>query len=165
MVWYWSWSIQSVRYPHHWEGWSPTSHVLDGSRSRLHLYRPRWSLQHRRVRQQSCSGYLSTMPVPLQYLVLDRMVGDDLVRAQPHDISCDLISTSCDRFQRNFDFFLLIFRLYPAEVTPLRIRAPANALSTATNWLFNFFGSGAAPYSKEMKLIYIGRHGYRTYVR
>lgn len=30
--------------------------------------------------------------------------------------------------------------LYPAEVTPLRIRAPANALSTATNWLFNFFG-------------------------
>lgn len=28
--------------------------------------------------------------------------------------------------------------LYPAEVTPLRIRAPANALSTATNWLGNF---------------------------
>lgn len=31
--------------------------------------------------------------------------------------------------------------LYPAEVTPLRIRAPANALSTASNWLFNFFAS------------------------
>jgi hypothetical protein len=31
--------------------------------------------------------------------------------------------------------------LYPAEVTPLRIRAAANALSTATNWLFNFFGT------------------------
>lgn len=30
-------------------------------------------------------------------------------------------------------------RLYPAEVTPLKIRAPANALSTASNWLFNFF--------------------------
>ena len=40
--------------------------------------------------------------------------------------------------------------LYPAEVTPLRIRAPANALSTASSesaprpelipdWLFNFF--------------------------
>jgi hypothetical protein len=29
--------------------------------------------------------------------------------------------------------------LYPAEVTPIRIRAPANALSTASNWLFNFF--------------------------
>ncbi|WRT63908.1 uncharacterized protein IL334_000834 [Kwoniella shivajii] len=28
--------------------------------------------------------------------------------------------------------------LYPAEVTPLRIRAPANALSTASNWIFNF---------------------------
>lgn len=28
--------------------------------------------------------------------------------------------------------------LYPAEVTPLRIRAPANAISTASNWLFNF---------------------------
>ena len=33
--------------------------------------------------------------------------------------------------------------LYPAEVTPLRIRAPANALSTATNWIFNFFVSGS----------------------
>jgi len=29
--------------------------------------------------------------------------------------------------------------LYPAEVTPLRVRAPANALSTATNWIGNFF--------------------------
>lgn len=29
--------------------------------------------------------------------------------------------------------------LYPAEVTPLRIRAQANALSTASNWIFNFF--------------------------
>ncbi|KAK4689328.1 vacuolar iron transporter family protein, partial [Tremellales sp. Uapishka_1] len=28
--------------------------------------------------------------------------------------------------------------LYPAEVTPLGIRAPANALSTASNWIFNF---------------------------
>lgn len=28
--------------------------------------------------------------------------------------------------------------LYPAEVTPLRIRAPANALSTASNWIWNF---------------------------
>ena len=31
--------------------------------------------------------------------------------------------------------------LYPAEVTPLRIRAPANALSTASNWIFNFMVS------------------------
>ena len=28
--------------------------------------------------------------------------------------------------------------LYPAEIVPLRIRAPANALSTSANWLFNF---------------------------
>ncbi|ODN88840.1 sugar transporter [Cryptococcus wingfieldii CBS 7118] len=34
--------------------------------------------------------------------------------------------------------FLGITWLYPAEVTPLRIRAPANALSTASNWIFNF---------------------------
>lgn len=31
--------------------------------------------------------------------------------------------------------------LYPAEITPLRIRAPANALSTASNWIFNFMVS------------------------
>ncbi|GBE83001.1 Sugar transporter STL1 [Sparassis crispa] len=28
--------------------------------------------------------------------------------------------------------------LYPAEIAGLRIRAPANALSTASNWVFNF---------------------------
>ncbi|XTI96141.1 sugar transporter STL1 [Cenococcum geophilum] len=28
--------------------------------------------------------------------------------------------------------------LYPAEVTPLSIRAPANAISTTANWIFNF---------------------------
>lgn len=28
--------------------------------------------------------------------------------------------------------------LYPAEITPLRIRAPANALSTSSNWIWNF---------------------------
>jgi len=28
--------------------------------------------------------------------------------------------------------------LYPAEIVGLRIRAPANALSTASNWVFNF---------------------------
>lgn len=28
--------------------------------------------------------------------------------------------------------------LYPAEINPLRIRAKANAVSTCTNWLFNF---------------------------
>ncbi|KAF5003775.1 hypothetical protein FDECE_9705 [Fusarium decemcellulare] len=28
--------------------------------------------------------------------------------------------------------------LYPAEITPLRIRAPANALSTSSNWIWNW---------------------------
>ena len=27
--------------------------------------------------------------------------------------------------------------LYPAEITPLSIRAPANAISTTANWIFN----------------------------
>ena len=40
--------------------------------------------------------------------------------------------------------------LYPAEVTPLRIRAPANALSTATNWLFKFFVSKRAMSHSEL---------------
>ncbi len=31
--------------------------------------------------------------------------------------------------------------LYPAEITPLRTRAPANALSTSANWIFNFMVS------------------------
>jgi len=31
-----------------------------------------------------------------------------------------------------------ISRLYPAEITPLDIRAPANAISTTANWIFNF---------------------------
>lgn len=34
--------------------------------------------------------------------------------------------------------FLGMTWLYPAEITPLRIRAPANALSTSSNWIFNF---------------------------
>lgn len=28
--------------------------------------------------------------------------------------------------------------LYPAEITPLDIRAPANAVATTANWIFNF---------------------------
>lgn len=33
--------------------------------------------------------------------------------------------------------------LYPAEITPLRTRAPANALSTSSNWIFNFLVSNS----------------------
>lgn len=31
--------------------------------------------------------------------------------------------------------------LYPAEIVPLRIRAPTNALATSGNWIFNFVRS------------------------
>lgn len=39
--------------------------------------------------------------------------------------------------------------LYPAEITPLRTRAPANALSTASNWAFNFLVVMITPVSFE----------------
>ena len=32
----------------------------------------------------------------------------------------------------------LFDRQYPAEITPLSIRAAANGISTASNWTFNF---------------------------
>jgi MFS family permease len=35
--------------------------------------------------------------------------------------------------------------LYPAEIVPLRIRAPTNALSTSANWIFNFMGMILVP--------------------
>lgn len=34
--------------------------------------------------------------------------------------------------------------LYPAEIVGLRIRAPANALSTASNWVRNTFAYGGS---------------------
>ncbi|KAL2045291.1 hypothetical protein N7G274_002374 [Stereocaulon virgatum] len=37
--------------------------------------------------------------------------------------------------------------LYPAEIVPLRIRAPANALSTSANWAFNFMVVMVTPIS------------------
>ena len=35
--------------------------------------------------------------------------------------------------------------LYPSEIVPLRIRAPANALSTSANWIFNLCVSSPPP--------------------
>ena len=46
--------------------------------------------------------------------------------------------------------------LYPAEITPLRIRAPANALSTSSNWIFNFLVVMITPVS-------FTNIGYQTY--
>ncbi|KAE8452654.1 hypothetical protein EG329_013913 [Mollisiaceae sp. DMI_Dod_QoI] len=47
--------------------------------------------------------------------------------------------------------------LYPAEIVPLRIRAPANALSTSGNWLFNFMVVMITP-------VAFNSIGYQTYI-
>ena len=47
--------------------------------------------------------------------------------------------------------------LYPAEILPLRIRAPANALSTSANWIFNFMVVMITP-------IAFNNIGYKTYI-
>jgi len=47
--------------------------------------------------------------------------------------------------------------LYSAEIVPLRIRGPANALSTATNWLCNFWVVLITPIAFEAI-------GYTTYI-
>jgi sugar porter (SP) family MFS transporter len=47
--------------------------------------------------------------------------------------------------------------LYPAEIVPLRIRAPANALATSANWIFNFLVVMITP-------IAFNNIGYQTYI-
>ncbi|KAL2002547.1 hypothetical protein VTN02DRAFT_6534 [Thermoascus thermophilus] len=47
--------------------------------------------------------------------------------------------------------------LYPAEIVPLRIRAPANALSTSANWAFNFMVVMITP-------VAFSSIKYRTYI-
>jgi hypothetical protein len=47
--------------------------------------------------------------------------------------------------------------LYPPEITPIRIRAPASAIATSSNWLFNFLIVMITPVA--FKSI-----GYKTYV-
>ena len=47
--------------------------------------------------------------------------------------------------------------LYPAEIVPLRIRAPANALATSANWLFNFMVVMITP-------VAFNNIGYQTYI-
>lgn len=47
--------------------------------------------------------------------------------------------------------------LYPAEIVPLRIRAPANALATSSNWIFNFMVVMITPVAFE-------NIGYKTYI-
>ncbi|KAJ4386431.1 hypothetical protein N0V93_009327 [Gnomoniopsis smithogilvyi] len=47
--------------------------------------------------------------------------------------------------------------LYPAEITPLAIRAPANAISTTANWIFNFLVVMVTPPA-------FANIGYQTYI-
>jgi len=47
--------------------------------------------------------------------------------------------------------------LYPAEITPLSIRAPANAISTTGNWIWNFMVVMVTP-------VAFNSIGYKTYV-
>lgn len=47
--------------------------------------------------------------------------------------------------------------LYPAEIVPLRIRAPTNALATSANWIFNFMVVMITP-------VAFGNIGYQTYI-
>lgn len=47
--------------------------------------------------------------------------------------------------------------LYPAEITPLNIRAPANAISTTANWIFNFMVVMVTPPA-------FANIGYQTYI-
>lgn len=47
--------------------------------------------------------------------------------------------------------------LYPAEIVPLRIRAPANALATSGNWIWNFMVVMITP-------VAFANIGYQTYI-
>lgn len=47
--------------------------------------------------------------------------------------------------------------LYPAEIVPLRIRAPANGISTSANWIWNFMVVMITP-------VAFNSIGYQTYI-
>ena len=47
--------------------------------------------------------------------------------------------------------------LYPAEIVPLRIRAPVNGLSTSASWIFNFLVVMITP-------VAFSSIGYQTYI-
>ncbi|KAJ5081282.1 hypothetical protein NUU61_009546 [Penicillium alfredii] len=47
--------------------------------------------------------------------------------------------------------------LYPAEIVPLKIRAPANALSTSSNWIWNFMVVMITP-------VAFNNISYKTYI-
>ncbi|CAM1510154.1 Fc.00g004890.m01.CDS01 [Cosmosporella sp. VM-42] len=81
------------------------------------------------------------------------------VNSQPDNKSCQIAAIA----------FLFIFNtffavgwlgmtwLYPAEITPLQIRAPANGLSTSGNWIWNFMVVMITP-------VAFNNIGYQTYI-
>lgn len=95
---------------------------------------------------------------------------------------CDSIGSAAGIGQTVFLFVFNIFFaigwlgmtwLYPAEIVPLQVRAPENALVTSGNWLFNFMASFAPktciPLADVQKVVMItpvtfSSIGYKTYV-
>lgn len=80
-------------------------------------------------------------------------------RPPPPDIKANLYQTV---FLFVFNSFFAIgwlgmTWLYPAEITPLSIRAPANAISTTANWAFNFMVVMVTP-------VAFANIGYQTYI-
>ncbi|KAK8035651.1 Sugar transporter STL1 [Apiospora rasikravindrae] len=81
------------------------------------------------------------------------------VNSQPENASCQIVAVV---FLFVFNTFFAIgwlgmTWLYPAEIVPLRIRAPANALSTSANWIFNFMVVMITP-------VAFNTIGYQTYI-
>ncbi|KAH6717145.1 sugar porter family MFS transporter [Leptodontidium sp. MPI-SDFR-AT-0119] len=79
---------------------------------------------------------------------------------------CDSIGSAAGIGQTVFLFVFNIFFaigwlgmtwLYPAEIVPLQVRAPENALVTSGNWLFNFMVVMITP-------VTFSSIGYKTYV-
>ncbi|KAK8047330.1 Sugar transporter STL1 [Apiospora saccharicola] len=81
------------------------------------------------------------------------------VNSRPESASCQVAAVV---FLFVFNTFFAIgwlgmTWLYPAEIVPLRIRAPANALSTSGNWIFNFMVVMVTPVAFDSI-------GYQTYI-
>ncbi|KAG5982331.1 hypothetical protein E4U55_002045 [Claviceps digitariae] len=101
-------------------------------------------------------------------LMLFGAIGQALTMGILAGVGSDKESTAC---QIAGIVFLFVFNtffavgwlgmtwLYPAEITPLRTRAPANALSTSSNWIFNFMVVMITP----VAFTNIGNHTYTIF--
>lgn len=79
----------------------------------------------------------------------------DSLKTTPGNIACTVflfVFNSCFAIG-----WLGMTWLYPAEIVPLKIRAPANALSTSSNWIFNFLVVMITP-------VAFHNIGYQTYI-